>query len=185
MCFKFFLEILKSPSLSKISSLFEQKYPKIYPSFANFRLTGLVLNINKVWLSYRAQSSRVLNSINKPDTFKLAVLRIFQLNSACMHQTFTFSNNMSFQVIVATNEQYKWDKVLKNGPSKTFGRQYLKNRPKTDNIPLKFLNAVIYKFYLFILEYFVPNTTNEIKIINMAELIPFHATFLFLYPYHR
>ena len=138
MCFKFFLEILNLPAQSKISSLFEQKYPKISPSFANFRLTCLVLNINKVWPSYRAQSSRVLNSINKPDTFKLAVLRIFQLNSVCIHQTFTFSNNMSFQVIVATNQQYKWDKVFKNGPIKTCGRQSLKNRPKTDNIPSNF-----------------------------------------------
>ena len=40
----------------------------------------------------------------------------------------------------ATN---KWDKVLKNGPSKICGRQPLKNL-KADHTPSKFLKAVFH-----------------------------------------
>ena len=48
---------------------------------------------------------------------------------------------------------YKWDKVFKNGPSKIFGRQPLKNLkgyglPKADHNPSNFLKAVFQNFYL-------------------------------------
>ena len=47
----------------------------------------------------------------------------------------------------------KWDKVFKNGPSKTCGRQPLKNLkgyglPKADHTPSNFLTAAFHKFYL-------------------------------------
>ena len=42
--------------------------------------------------------------------------------------------------------RHKWNKVFKDGPSKICRRQ-----------PLKNLKAVLHKFHLAILEYFVPN----------------------------
>ena len=46
-----------------------------------------------------------------------------------------------------------WDKVFKNGPSKIFGRQPLKNLEgygllKADHTPSNSLKAVFHKFYL-------------------------------------
>ena len=47
----------------------------------------------------------------------------------------------------------KWDKVFKNEPSKTFGRQPLKNLKvygllQADHTPSNFLKAAFHKFYL-------------------------------------
>ena len=46
-----------------------------------------------------------------------------------------------------------WDKVFKNGPSKTCGRQPLKNLKgygllQADHTPSKYVKAVFNKFYL-------------------------------------
>ena len=48
---------------------------------------------------------------------------------------------------------FKWDKVFKDGPSKTCGRQPLKNLKaygllEADHTPSNFLKAVFHKSYL-------------------------------------
>ena len=53
----------------------------------------------------------------------------------------------------ATSNRQKCNKVFKNGPSKTCGRQSLKNvkgysLPKTDHFPSNSLKAIFHKFYL-------------------------------------
>ena len=63
--------------------------------------------------------------------------------------------------------------MFKNGPSKICGRQPLRN------LNLKnFLKAVFHKFYLIILEYFVPNTIEQIGISEVQSLKAIFCAYL-------